>query len=103
MDIVANISAARATRSAKRKRQYPGWAISTNMLVSATPTPPSIQRIKSPRSLTPTLPDPDDEVFLAAALVAPDQILVTGNAARFPEKLCRPVRILTPAIAIKLP
>lgn len=51
---------------------------------------------------TPTLPDPDDEVFLAAALATPDQILVTGNAAHFPQKTCRPVRVLPPAAALVL-
>ncbi len=51
---------------------------------------------------TATLPDPDDEVFLAAALATPDQILVTGNTAHFPAKICHPVRVLTPAAALKL-
>lgn len=54
-----------------------------------------------PAGNAPALPDPDDEVFLAAALATPDQILVTGNAAHFPAKLCRPVRILTPAEALR--
>jgi putative PIN family toxin of toxin-antitoxin system len=55
-----------------------------------------------PVSPTPTLADPDDEVFLAAALATPDQILVTGNTALFPSKLCHTVRVLTPATALKL-
>ena len=50
----------------------------------------------------PSLPDPDDEVFLAAALITTDRILVTGNAAHFPTDLCAPVKILSPAEAIQL-
>lgn len=50
---------------------------------------------------SPSLPDPDDEVFLAAALATPDQIIVTGNAAHFPAKVCRPARVLTPAEALR--
>lgn len=55
-----------------------------------------------PRSLDIRLPDPDDEIFLAAALATPDQILVTGNAAHFPDDLCMPVRVFTPNQAIGL-
>lgn len=47
----------------------------------------------------PPLPDRDDEVFLGAALSTPDLILVTGNAAHFPPKVCAPVKILSPAQA----
>jgi putative PIN family toxin of toxin-antitoxin system len=54
-----------------------------------------------PVGSTPTLPDPDDEVFLAAALATSDQILVTGNTVHFPSKTCHPVRVLTPAAALK--
>jgi putative PIN family toxin of toxin-antitoxin system len=53
-----------------------------------------------PAGPAPALPDPDDEVFLAAALATPDQVLVTGNTAHFPTKACRPVRVLTPAEAL---
>ena len=48
----------------------------------------------------PTLPDPDDEVFLAAALATPTKVLVTGNATHFPPDICGPVRILNPAQAL---
>jgi len=51
------------------------------------------------RCETPRLPDPDDEAFLAAALQTPDRILVTGNAAHFPAKVCTPVTVLSPAEA----
>lgn len=48
-----------------------------------------------------SLPDPDDEVFLAAAKATPDKILVTGNAADFPADRCAPVLVLTPAQALQ--
>lgn len=48
----------------------------------------------------PALPAPDDEVFLAAALAAPDRVLVTGNRAHFPVLSCKPVRVLSPAEAV---
>jgi predicted nucleic acid-binding protein len=49
----------------------------------------------------PPLPDPDDEVFLAAALMTPDQVLVTGNAVHFPRDLCATVQVLSPAEALE--
>lgn len=48
-----------------------------------------------------TLPDPDDEVFLAVAMATSDKILVTGNGSHFPAQLCAPVQILTPAEALQ--
>jgi len=48
----------------------------------------------------PALPDPDDEVFLAAALAAPDRVLVTDNRAHFPVLSCKHVRVLSPAEAV---
>ena len=56
----------------------------------------------TPRSLEVRLPDADDEVFLAAAMATPDQVLITGNAAHFPADLCVPVRIITPSQALEL-
>jgi putative PIN family toxin of toxin-antitoxin system len=53
-------------------------------------------------ALAPSLPDPDDEVFLAAALVTTDRVLVTGNQAHFPANVCNPVKVLSPADAILL-
>ena len=47
------------------------------------------------------LPDPDDEAFLATAMATPDRVLVTGNGAHFPPAICQPVRILTPAQALR--
>jgi uncharacterized protein len=49
----------------------------------------------------PPLPDPDDEVFLAAALATADHLLVTGNRAHFPAATCAPVRVLSPAEAVQ--
>jgi len=54
-----------------------------------------------PRS-APSLPDADDEIFLAAALATTDRILVTGNQAHFPIDVCAPVRVLSPAAALLL-
>jgi predicted nucleic acid-binding protein len=50
----------------------------------------------------PSLPDADDEIFLAVALATTDRILVTGNQAHFPADICAPVRILSPAEAVRL-
>lgn len=50
---------------------------------------------------SPALPDADDEIFLAAALVTQDRLLVTGNRAHFPASLCAPVRVLLPAEAVR--
>jgi predicted nucleic acid-binding protein len=54
-----------------------------------------------PVGVAPALPDSDDEVFLAAALATTDRILVTGNTAHFPLKLCHPVKVLTPSAALQ--
>lgn len=48
----------------------------------------------------PPLPDSDDEVFLAAALMTPDHVLVTGNTVHFPADRCAPVDVLSPAEAL---
>jgi predicted nucleic acid-binding protein len=50
----------------------------------------------------PPLPDPDDEVFMAAALATADRVLVTGNRVHFPAEVCAPVTILAPAEALKV-
>lgn len=54
-----------------------------------------------PAGVAPALPDPDDRIFLAAALATPDRVLVTGNTAHFPAARCRPVRVLAPAAALR--
>lgn len=50
----------------------------------------------------PSLPDPDDQVFLGTALATKDKILVTGNSNHLPTRICRPAAIYTPANALKL-
>lgn len=55
-----------------------------------------------PSTYADALPDPDDQVFLAAAMATPDRILVTGNGAHFPSVLCLPVQVITPCQALQL-
>ena len=43
------------------------------------------------------LPDPDDEPFLEVAGAGRAECLDTGNSAHFPAKLCRGVKVLSPA------
>jgi putative PIN family toxin of toxin-antitoxin system len=43
-----------------------------------------------------SLPDPDDEAFLKAAIAAKAKCLVTGNASHFPSKLCQGQKVLAP-------
>ncbi len=43
-----------------------------------------------------SLPDPDDEPFLKAAIAGKAECLVTGNAAHFPPKLCQGRKVLSP-------
>ena len=47
--------------------------------------------------LSRSLPDPDDEAFLEVALAYSDTVIVTGNSKYFPQKLCNPIKVLTPA------
>lgn len=42
------------------------------------------------------LPDPDDEIYLAAALTGEAEALVTGNLADFPEKQYGTVHVYSP-------
>lgn len=50
-----------------------------------------------PQGDMPTLPDPDDSMFLHCALAAGAEYLVTGNRRDFPQDACRPVRVLNAA------
>lgn len=45
-------------------------------------------------------PDPDDHVFIEAALAVPDKTIVTGNIADYPGKILGGVRALTPVQAL---
>jgi len=57
------------------------------------------QRLVTPPDLDVRAPDPDDVVFIAAALSVPDRTIVTGNLAHFPPEILRDVRVMTPAQA----
>ena len=48
-----------------------------------------------------SLPDPDDEPFLAVALTASADFLVTGNSAHYPRDKRRGCAVLTPAEFMK--
>lgn len=43
------------------------------------------------------LPDPDDEPFLAVALTASAEFLVTGNLADYPKQKCKGCAVVSPA------
>jgi uncharacterized protein len=48
------------------------------------------------KPLPTSLPDPDDEVFLAVALAGPARYLITGNLRHYPAKSRRGVRVVSP-------
>ena len=50
----------------------------------------------APLLLTGSLPDPDDEPFLEAALAGHAACLVTGNQKHYPAELCQGIRIVSP-------
>lgn len=56
----------------------------------------------SPSQAALGLPDRDDEPFLAVALAAPADYLVTGNTADYPADKCRGARVVTPAEFVAL-
>jgi uncharacterized protein len=53
-----------------------------------------------PERLAANGPDPDDLVFVEAALAVPDRTIVTGNLADFPNEILNGARILTPVQAL---
>ncbi len=59
----------------------------------------SSQLLVSPWILEIDGPDPDDAIFIEAALATPDRTIVTGNLAHFPEALLHGARVMTPTQA----
>jgi uncharacterized protein len=45
-------------------------------------------------------PDPDDLIFVEAALAVPDRTIVTGNLADFPDATLQGCRLLSPVRAL---
>jgi predicted nucleic acid-binding protein len=45
-------------------------------------------------------PDPDDLIFVEAALAAPDRTIVTGNLADYPAGVLQGARVITPTQAV---
>lgn len=45
-------------------------------------------------------PDPDDFIFVEAALATSDKTIVTGNLADYPDNILKGVRVITPAQAV---
>lgn len=41
-------------------------------------------------------PDPKDEMYVATALTAQADAIITGNLKHFPPLLCHPIRIFSP-------
>ncbi|MCL5771394.1 MAG: putative toxin-antitoxin system toxin component, PIN family [Actinobacteria bacterium] len=48
-----------------------------------------------------SLPDEDDNPFLEVAISAKADYLITGNTRHFPSKLCKNIKIATPAEFLK--
>lgn len=48
------------------------------------------------------LPDPDDVIFLAAAVAANADYLITGNLRHFPVGMCLGVKVVSPSEFLKI-
>lgn len=57
------------------------------------------QMFVAPVSLPVTGPDPDDLIFVQAALATAEKTIVTGDLAHFPPVILHGARVLTPAQA----
>ena len=58
------------------------------------------QLMVTPTRVTVTAPDPDDLVFVEAALATVDRTIVTGNLAHYPPDILQGARVLTPVQAV---
>ena len=58
------------------------------------------QMLVAPVPIPATGPDPDDLIFIEAALAVPERTIVTGNLADFPEKVLHGTRVITPTQAV---
>ena len=50
-----------------------------------------------PVSIKSSLPDPDDNIFLEAAIAGDAKIIITGNKSHFPKKLCSGINVFSPS------
>ena len=50
-----------------------------------------------PVSLKFSLPDPDDNMFLEAAIADEADCIITGNKSYFPKKLCSGIKVFSPS------
>ena len=57
------------------------------------------QMIVMPVPLPTSAPDPDDVIFVEAALATTEKTIVTGNLADYPPEILHGARVLTPAQA----
>jgi len=56
----------------------------------------------TPMPLKITLPDPSDMPFLEVDVTSRADYLVTGNKRHFPARLCKGVKVVTPAELMKI-
>jgi uncharacterized protein len=57
------------------------------------------QTFVTPVSVAATGPDPDDLIFVEAALATAEKTIVTGNLVHFPPEILHGARVLTPTQA----
>jgi len=54
-----------------------------------------------PIPLKSSLPDPDDDIFLEAAIADKADCIVTGNKSHFPKRLCSGIKVFSPSEFIR--
>ena len=57
------------------------------------------QMLVNPTATTAVGPDPNDLIFVEAALASFDKTIVTGNLADYPDEILNGTRVITPAQA----